>query len=177
MHLNVEKELLCQHLGALFVIDGYTIAIIHHQNKFYIFDSHSRDSDGKQIPNGTSVLLRFKSLKLVKVYIQDVYNTNFFNVLYIKASDNFDQLKTLVNKSILKKQKNDLKTNLQKARVGTEIQVKINEKRRQKYESIIGTEVHNKMNEKRRQAYDSIIGTEAHNEIKRKKRLQSRQAF
>ena len=101
----VQEELLLQYPGALFVIDGYTIGIIYHNNYYYVFDSHSRDDNGKRIEGGTSVLLQFENLKMIRNYIQNIYDGNFFHVMYIEIlNEGFDVLKTLVKESILKKQ-------------------------------------------------------------------------
>ena len=99
----VEEEMLLQHSGALFVIEGYTISIIFQNNKFYVFDSHSRDNLGKKIPNGTSVLLQFENLKIIKEYIRNVYKTNFFNVLYIKVKRS-ENISLLTNCNVLNSQ-------------------------------------------------------------------------
>ena len=48
----------------------------------YIFDSHSKDETGNPVPDGTSVLLKFKSFDAVRSYIMDVYVGTAVNVLY-----------------------------------------------------------------------------------------------
>ena len=56
--------------GLLLFIGGNTTAIVPGQNKFYLFDSHSRDDRGLCVSDGTSVLLRFHDFLEVKRYIQ-----------------------------------------------------------------------------------------------------------
>ena len=125
----VQEELLFQYLGALFVIDGYTLAIMYHNNNFYVFDSHSRDGSGCKIENGTSVLLQFGNLKMIRNYIQNTYNTSFFNVLYVKINcEDFDCLKCMVNKSILKKKRKLARDNRSKSRHGTELHERVKKK-------------------------------------------------
>ena len=43
------------------------------QNFFYVFDSHSRDERGLNIPNGRSVLLKFRYIFEIEKYIQVAY--------------------------------------------------------------------------------------------------------
>ena len=74
----IQEESLISSNGALFVIQGYTIAVINHKNKFYVFDSHSRDSMGKIVRIGSSVLLQFEDLKAIKHFIRATYESNFF---------------------------------------------------------------------------------------------------
>ena len=48
--------------GFLLFLSGFTIAVITKGPNFYVFDSHSRDFRGLSVPDGTSVLLRFRDL-------------------------------------------------------------------------------------------------------------------
>ena len=57
----------------LLFISGFTIAVITKGPNFYLFDSHSRDHRGLSVPDGTSVLLRFKDLFEIEKYIQVAY--------------------------------------------------------------------------------------------------------
>ena len=59
--------------GLIFLINGFTFSVIWSKSGFYVFDSHSRDSEGFQTPNGTSVLLQFRTLSRVEKYILDAY--------------------------------------------------------------------------------------------------------
>ena len=43
------------------------------QNFFYVFDSHSRDERGLNIPNGRSILLKFRYIFEIEKYLQVVY--------------------------------------------------------------------------------------------------------
>ena len=56
--------------GALFFISGYTLVNLWGRDCFSIFDSHSRDSSGRRVVNGTAVLLNFLSLHHMDGYIK-----------------------------------------------------------------------------------------------------------
>ena len=59
---------------------GNTTAIMSLQNFFYVFDSYSRDERGLNIPNGRSVLLKFRYIfKLRSVYRQHIQNLEINN--------------------------------------------------------------------------------------------------
>ena len=49
---------------------GFTTALKKHHNHFYLFDSHSQDSRGLSVVDGTSVLMKFSDLIEVEIYIQ-----------------------------------------------------------------------------------------------------------
>ena len=59
--------------GPLLFIGGNTTAIVSRQNKFYCFDSHSRDGRALCVSNGKSVLLRIHDLLEVERYIEVAY--------------------------------------------------------------------------------------------------------
>ena len=54
----------------LLFMDGFTTALMKHHNRFYLFDSHCRDSRGLSVVDGTSVLMIFFE---VENYIQVFY--------------------------------------------------------------------------------------------------------
>ena len=70
--LNFFSEDLFQIMFLLFMV-GFTTALMKHHNHFYLFDSHSRDSRGLSVVDGTSVLLKFSDLFEVENYIQVFY--------------------------------------------------------------------------------------------------------
>ena len=45
---------------SILIVKTSAIALICYQNMFYIFDSHSRDTRGKPVPLGTSILVQLK---------------------------------------------------------------------------------------------------------------------
>ena len=68
--------------GLLIFIKGYCISMLWNKTYVYIFDSHSKNETGNPVPDGTSVLLKFKSFDAVRSYIMDVYVGTAVNVLY-----------------------------------------------------------------------------------------------
>ena len=52
--------------------DGASVLLFVKQGNYYIFDSHSRDSFGKIVPNGTSVLLHMKTHNALMKYIKSI---------------------------------------------------------------------------------------------------------
>ena len=57
----------------LLFMGSFTTASMKHHNHFYLFDSHSRDSRGLSVIDGTSVLMKFSDLFEVENYIQVFY--------------------------------------------------------------------------------------------------------
>ena len=57
----------------LLFMGGFTSALMKHNNHFYLFDSHSQDSRGLNVVDGTSVLMKFSDLFEVEIYIQVFY--------------------------------------------------------------------------------------------------------
>ena len=57
----------------IFFISGYTFSLIWSKSAFFLCNTHSRDEKGYITSNGTSVLLKFKSLHDVQNYITEVY--------------------------------------------------------------------------------------------------------
>ena len=47
---------------AIFILEGYMMAIIKQLNYFYIFDSHARDLNGMPDPNGTAIVITFSNI-------------------------------------------------------------------------------------------------------------------
>ena len=54
-------------------VNSVTLGIIWNKNGFYLFDSHSRDWIGNPAIDGTTVLLKFKSLLCIDEYIRKMY--------------------------------------------------------------------------------------------------------
>ena len=47
---------------AIFILEGYMMAIIKQVNYFYMFDSHARDVNGMTDPNGTAIVIKFSNI-------------------------------------------------------------------------------------------------------------------
>ena len=67
----------------------------------FIFDSHSRDEEGKISPNGTAVLLKFHSLAKLEEYIKGVYygenqqSSVYFQIQFVKFLCSENDIKAL----------------------------------------------------------------------------------
>ena len=70
--------------GLIFFIDGCSFSLIWSKLAIFLFDSHSRSSGSFITLNGTSVLLKFKTIDEVQNYITDVYllHQNLETLLY-----------------------------------------------------------------------------------------------
>ena len=51
--------------GLIFIVSGYSFALIWDK-QYFLFDPHSRDCNGLISVDGTSVLLKFKFLMILK---------------------------------------------------------------------------------------------------------------
>ena len=88
-----------QATGILFFANDQTIAIFWNVKNIFLFDSHSRDQNGKPISNGTSVLMTFPDLLNLKKYINETYfssTTVIFESDYIKVTVNENHKKRLL---------------------------------------------------------------------------------
>ena len=79
--------------GAIFTCAGLSFALIWHGTSVFVFDSHSRDRNGHHISNGQSVLLEFRSVKVLNLFIINYFEKNSANeissqyvVQYMKIS-------------------------------------------------------------------------------------------
>ena len=57
----------------LLFMGGFTTALMKHHNHFYLIDSHSQDSRGLSVVDGTSVLMKLSAVFEVESYIQIFY--------------------------------------------------------------------------------------------------------
>ena len=65
--------------GLIFTTGGYCFSLIWGKQNVYLFDPHSRDKNGLFIPNGSSILITFKSLTDVEKYIRTEYSKHILN--------------------------------------------------------------------------------------------------
>ena len=95
--------------GILFFINQGTIAILWDAKSFFLFDSHSRDEQGKVTENGTGVLLKFSALRQLQNYLTEIYlilsgrESIFCQIQYVMveidcAHNSLVQLKKISNK-------------------------------------------------------------------------------
>ena len=77
--------------GIIFIMAGFSFAVIWSENGCYLFDSHSRDINGFPSPIGASVLLKFGSVYEVQEYIREVYfaqasnMSQYYQMQYLNA--------------------------------------------------------------------------------------------
>ena len=58
-----------------FVFHGYTITLTKFDTKYYIFDSHSRDSKGCMTAEGKAVLMEFQTIDLLHQQLYVLFNS------------------------------------------------------------------------------------------------------
>ena len=63
--------------GAILVMDGFMFMIKKENRFLYLLDSHSRDTQGLQCNNGSSIVLKFKDVFEIKKYLKYIYLTEF----------------------------------------------------------------------------------------------------
>ena len=89
--------------GIILFIEGYSVSILkEYSNRqvVYAFDSHSRDSEGIIVPDGTSILIKFSSIKSFWDYIVLIYASSSCQLVYIKTIPR--ENKTNMEKSLAK---------------------------------------------------------------------------
>ena len=67
--------------GIMFIMAGFSFAIVWNENACYFFDSHSKDINAFPSLIGTLVLLKFGSVYEVQEYISEVYFAQASNML------------------------------------------------------------------------------------------------
>ena len=55
--------------GTIFTCSGLSFALNRHKTSVFVFDSHSRDRNGHHISICQSVLLEFRSVKVLNLFI------------------------------------------------------------------------------------------------------------
>ena len=74
---------------------GSACALLVNMNNFYIFDSHSRDSNGKIAESGTSVLLHFTNINQYCSHILELcfsLNCNYYEITIINVRNLFIEI-------------------------------------------------------------------------------------
>ena len=108
IHLMVNKDIWTYGILCLgHMISGSASALLILGNDCYIFHPHSRDSTGKPIEGGTSVLLHFHNVQECCVYIKqlgNIMNCNQYELTLIKISN---ILNKCLQNEMLQKETND----------------------------------------------------------------------
>ena len=82
MHLSfLFQDTLIDTSGFLFTLRGNTMSVTWTCKHYFLFDSHSRDINGKIGPGGFSVLLKFSSRKSLEQHILETY----LNIMLMKS--------------------------------------------------------------------------------------------
>ena len=77
--------------GIIFIMAGFSFAVIWSESGCYLFDSHSRDINGFPSPIGMSVLRKFGSVYEVQEYIREFYfvqasnMSQYYQIQYLNA--------------------------------------------------------------------------------------------
>jgi len=119
--------------GAILFIDGYCVSILKEQKyrKFYLFDSHSRDVEGKKVEGGKSILMQLSLLNDVTDYIFETYGYHCYQVVYIEAKiteNGFD-----LGKSLTKFRRTKLYLDQLQGNENKELNDKVKENRKRHY--------------------------------------------
>ena len=83
--------------GAIFTCAGLSFALIWHKTAVFVFDSYSRDRNGHHISNGESVLLEFRSVKVLNLFIINYFEKNSANA--ISSQYDVHSMKTLASET------------------------------------------------------------------------------
>ena len=98
--------------GVIFTCTGFSFALIWTKKSIFMFNYHSRNSQGVHIPNGQLVLLEFCSIKASKLFIMkyeknyDSTSTLQYHIQYIKVKTSETAAQNVLDS--LKKQRNKL---------------------------------------------------------------------
>ena len=101
---------------AIFILEGYMMAIIKQLNDFYIFDSHARDLNGMPDPNGTAVVIKFSNISDLEqflYYLSKNLHVNLFEVVLMYVTKTNFRL----NKDTAKRNQSQVTENKQQARL------------------------------------------------------------
>ena len=159
--------------GLIFTTDGYCFSLIWSKNGVFLFDSHSRDSNGCFTDAGSSIVLSFITLFDVGKYIKTEYSkhlSNFhesqFELQYVKVTATSSAMLEISH--IIKKQRKNVKDTIYVANKYDEIK----QQRSRKRAEIFGTPEHDKIKKRVCVKYANIKGTAKHVNLKSKKRAE-----
>ena len=79
----INKKIQSDVDGFLLIIKGLCISVTWSKRFFFLYDSHSKDLLGKSSPDGTAIVLKFNSKKVLETYIIKNYlNESDVNIQY-----------------------------------------------------------------------------------------------
>ena len=165
--------------GAVLFINGYTFSLIWSKLAFFLFDSHSRASNGSISPNGTSILLKFKSLKDVRNYIIQTYLTDQglqslqYELQFVKVEIEQTSV-SVIHKAIRNETSREYHRKVYDTPRHNEIKKRKRERMSQLSQNVFGTPQHGERKKRQRdsmsQLRQHVFGTPRHDEIKKRRR-------
>ena len=165
--------------GAILSINGYTFSLIWSKLAFFLFDSHSRASNGSISPNGTSILLKFKSLKDVRNYIIQTYLTDQglqslqYELQFVKVEIEHTSL-SVIHKSIRNETSREYHRKVYDTPRHNEIKKRKCERMSQLSQNVFGTPQHDERKKRQRESMSqlsqNVFGTPQHDERKKRQR-------
>ena len=170
--------------GLIFTTGGYSFSLIWSKNSIFLFDSHSRDSNGSFTDQGTSVALSFKTLNDVEKYIKTEYskqlsssfNDTQFEIQYVRVMTSAANV-AAISDSINKLKKKVVNKAMYQKIIGTPQHEEIKSKQQAKCSEIFGTPKHDKMKKQKCARLAKIFGTPEHEKIKGQKRAKRASLF
>ncbi|XP_046381067.2 uncharacterized protein LOC124152241 [Haliotis rufescens] len=66
------RTVFSEHNSTFVTFGGATFAVTKRNEKYYVFDSHSRNTAGLQVPNGTSILMQYTTLLQVQQHCMNL---------------------------------------------------------------------------------------------------------
>ena len=73
---------------AVFICNGFSIALLEQGDYFYLFDSYARDSDGMPNINGKSILLKKTNIAGISLHLRRLFSSD--NSITTTAVSQFD---------------------------------------------------------------------------------------
>ena len=72
---NLLKDFSCNSFKSDFRFDGKCISVMWNKKNNFLFDSHSRNGEGRTCPDGTATLAKFSSKKDLHTYVMERFST------------------------------------------------------------------------------------------------------
>ena len=144
--------------GLIFITEGYTFSILWSKRNYFLFDPHSRDNLGAFSDNGSSVLLKFSSVRQLQNYVYDIYfplrhsDSLHYQIQYVhivkQDDDSIPKGTTKLNQSMVQTLKSNNYTEFTDLLKSRECQRNVLYR-----SSIAGTEEHNQIKKQKREKW------------------------
>ena len=161
--------------GLIFTTGSYSFSLVWNKKSVHLFDSYSQDINGSFTNDGTAIVLSFKYLDDVELYIRTEYskqianyNKSQFELQYVRVATSPANVTAILDS--LKRHRNSTasKTYYQK-QIGTPKHEQYKSKLRAQQTENIGTPEHEKIKKQKCEKRAKILGTLEHEEIKKTK--------